>query len=552
MPNVTFSKKRIVQNGITLAELPSLIERLGMEIEEEDPSDITISITPNRPDMLDATGLCRALRFISSRHVPRAKRYALEDEIALNINVDKNVNLIRPYIAGMVIEDADLSNGKLVELIDFSEKFCDTFGRKRKKVAIGIHNMDAIDGDIKYCASSEGTMRPLGSLKEHKFSSVIESTKQGREYGHLLHGEYLSISDRSKTLALIPIINSEDTKIGENTTRLLIDITGTSKAGVDDAAAIIACSFIDQGARVRPCRVINNGKNEITPALNYREMKVRVSTIESTIGVKISPSKIVGLANKLGYNAARLGISSLYIVPPYRIDVISTRDIIEDMAIAYGYDNIVPSPILASTIGAKNLNSSFDDLIAHMMVGFGFMEAINMYITTQNECFSQMRLDYDPKQTVTITNSKSGSIMRSSILPSLIKNISISTQERMPYRLFEIGPIFRVDNGIALESDSLAIVSCHPKADFAEIKSYVKSMLSLLGINQITLKESCIQSLIPGRQASFSYMGISIGSFGELHPEILSNYKIEEPIACAEIDLKALYKAIGLAENAQK
>lgn len=392
-------------------------------------------------------------------------------------------------------------------------------------------------------------MRPLGSLKEHKFSSVIESTKQGIEYGHLLNGEYLSISDKSKTLALIPIINSEDTKVSENTTRLLIDITGTSKAGVDDAAAIIACSFIDQGARVRPCRIVKEGIGEITPNLKYREMKVRVSTIESTIGVKISPSKIVGLANKLGYNAARLGISSLYIVPPYRTDVISTRDIIEDMAIAYGYDNIVPSQILASTIGSKNLDSSFDDLIAHMMVGFGFMEAINMYITTQNECFGQMRLDYDPKHTVTIANSKSGSIMRSSILPSLIKNISISTQERMPYRLFEIGPVFKVDNGLPIESDFMAAVSCHPKADFAEIKSYVKSMLSLLGIEQITLKESNISSLIPGRQATLSYMGIHIGTFGELHPEVLSNYKIEEPIACVEIDLKALHKAVGLAEN---
>ncbi len=549
MPNVTFSKKTLVRSGVVLSELQALVERLGMEIEEEDPSEVTLSITPNRPDMLDATGLCRALKFISGRHVPRAKRYELDGEIALNISVDKSVAALRPFIAGMVVEDVDLSRGSLNDLRVFAEKFCETFGRRRKKVAIGIHDMDKIDGDIKYAASQSGHMRPLGAVKQMDFSEVMEKNEKGIEYGHLLHGEYLSIADKSKVLALIPIINSEDTKVTEGTKRLFIDITGTSQAGVDDAASIIACSFIDQGGKVRQCVVRGEGGSTITPVLNYKEIKVRVSKIQSTIGVEIPSSSVLRLVGRVGYNAARLGISSLFIVPPYRVDIMSARDVIEDVAIAYGYDNIKPTPIPAGTIGAKNPDSAFAGTMARIMVGFGFSEAINMYITTETDCFDKMRTKAEPERTVSLSNSKSGSIMRQSILPSLIKNISISSKERMPYKLFEAGPIFSVESGAPFESESLAFASCHPKADFAEIKSYVMSMLSLFCINEVQLHESRMLSLIPGRQAALGFMGIHIGIFGELHPEVLGNFGIEEPVACAELDLKTLRRAMEIAKS---
>ena len=96
----------------------------------------------------------------------------------LKITVGKGVKRCRPFIAGFTVKGADLKGDRIKELMNFQEKLHETYGRKRKKMAIGIHDLDRIEGDVTYEAAKDGEMRPLGSQKSMGFEEVMKLAGQ--------------------------------------------------------------------------------------------------------------------------------------------------------------------------------------------------------------------------------------------------------------------------------------------------------------------------------------------------------------------------------------
>jgi phenylalanyl-tRNA synthetase beta chain len=128
-------------------------------------------------------------------------------------------------------------------------------------------------------------------------------------------------------------------------------------------------------------------------------------------------------------------------------------------------------------------------------------------------------------------------MLRTSILHELLQNLGISKNERMPQRLFETGSVFSVSGGKPEEYPRIALVSEHAKANFAEIKSVVESALRHMAVGDYSIEEAHDGAFIDGRCAFVKAGGAAIGIFGEIHPEVLEMFGLEEPVVAAEMNL---------------
>lgn len=542
MAIVTFDIKDFKKTGLPPQKLIDEITKMGVEVEGIEGSAMKVDIHPNRPDLLDFVGFARAIDNFVGRKTPKVNFYKIGGKTVLTIQVKKEVSKIRPYIAGMVVKNVDLSGNGLKHLINFTEKLADTYGRKRKKIAIGVHSLSAIKGDLTYSASDEGSFVPLNASKKSSFAQIMKAHEKGIEYSDTIPGygttkaAYPFLSDVEKIIAMIPITNSETTKVTERTKELFIDITGTSVVAIANAANVIACSFMYAGADVYPTRVKYNGTTAITPEMKYREIKLSMKKADKTIGAETGKRNVIGLANKMGYAATKHGDNVLFHVPPYRVDVLNDQDIIEDIAIAYGYNNIDPMPISGTGHGLSNDISDTENKFALIMVGLGYTEAINSILTNEGMNFKNMRAKYPKDEYVSIADAKTITItmLRTSTLPSLLQNLSISSNATMPQRLFEIGKTLSLSNKRPKESVKLGMVSVHSKTNFAEVKSVIDAIFGCMG-QEYTVESHNDPSFIQGRCARVLVKGKSMAVFGEFHPEVLRNFNIEEPVVAAEI-----------------
>ncbi len=538
-----FSEKDLERRGFGIKTLEELAPKMGIEVGRAGSGEVTVEVTPNRPDLLDSAGLVRALSDFSGRRRPIEGRYTVGG-IAGEIITTRAVNAIRPCMAGIIAKGLDLSGNELRYLINFTEKLCETYGRKRRKFAIGLHNLDVVGFPLTFDAARDREFVPLGATKKMSFESIIAGHEKGVQYSDTIAGgkdrAYPYLRDaKGNIMGMIPIIDSEFTRVTESTKNLFVDVAGMSKTGIGLAARLLACSFIDAGAKVYPCRVMYGSRSEVAPDMAYKEVKVKIGDIQRSLGVPVSPDSVVGLANRLGHVAAKLQSSLLVKVAPYRVDVLNEQDIIEDIAIAYGYDRIVPLPLIGYAQGAPNSAVERTCRLAEFVVGLGFTEAMNNYLTNEGLNFKSMMLKFDPDDVVKVSYAKTENItmLRTNILHGLLQDLSISKGERMPQRLFETGSVFSVKAGKPIEGGHLALVSEHSRANFAEMRAFVEAALKHMRVEDYALEESGYASLWEGRRAEIKVRGRSIGHFGEVHPQVLENFEIEEPVVAAEIDI---------------
>lgn len=548
MATMSFNYDSFKAKGITKQMIESTVPLLGMEIERSTQEEFTVDITPNRPDMLDFIGFSRALLLFNKKRKPAKEEYVIKTRPSAEVTVSNTTEQQRPYIGAFIARKVSLDQKRLRYLMDSSEKLCETLGRKRKRIAIGIHNLDAVVLPLTYEAVSDATFVPLNETKAARFSEILKKHQKGIEYANTIattnqRTVFPCLKDKLGPIAMIPIINSERTKVSTSTKNLLVDITGTSVHALNQMARILACSFIDAGAEVYPCKIIYTKSNQqITPDLKSTRVGIDLIKVSKTIGVEIKPTRALELLNMLGYYATTANNAVDVWIPPYRTDVINWQDIAEDIAIAYGYNNIIPKGVPSASAGTPSKQSVQLNVISKIMLGLGYFEAMNTYLTNEEIAFERMLKKPDLKSVIKIAYSKTKTytVLRTSILPQLIDNLAGSAHEKMPQKLFEVGSVFTLQRGNVIDEAHIAFVSEHSKANFTEAKSALESLLTILCIPKWSFQALEDPLYINGRAASLIVNGKKAGEVGEISPEVLSRFKLEEPVCAAELSIPEL------------
>lgn len=156
----------------------------------------------------------------------------------------------------------------------------------------------------------------------------------------------------------------------------------------------------------------------------------------------------------------------------------------------------------------------------------------------------------EEKDVVETANPKTEeySIVRNWFLPSLMEVLWRNRHREYPQNIFEVGDVIELSSSSETGAKTmrrLGIVLCHSKANFSEIKSMVESILSNLGIKDYKIEESTLPCFIPGRAAKIVINDKNLGRFGEINPEVVSNWELEMPATACEICVNSLFNLIN-------
>lgn len=525
-------------------ELMQRLPLLGCDIEGIDGDYVYVEFFPNRPDLYSVEGVARALRnFFGFKKGLR--EYKLLPPKTY-IKVDESVEKIRPYVVSCEVENVRLNHEFIQELMDLQEDLHWVLGRDRKKVSIGVHDPSRVKPPFRYTALIDRDIKfvPLGMEEEMSPVQILEKHPKGKDYAHIIsgHDKYPFILDsEGNVLSLPPVINGELTKVSEKTEKLFVDITGTDFDLISKALNILSTAFLERGFVVYQVEVRYKNKTVITPDYTPEEKDISLDYVNNILGLSISGEEAVEALERMGYGAFSAGNSLKVEIPAYRSDIFHPVDIVEDIAIGYGYENFdAKLPDIATTGEEDSLEEKCRKL-RKLLVGYSLSEVMSLMLSNEKENFESMFVE---GEAVTIKNpiSEDHTIVRTSLLPSLLNVLRINRHHELPQKIFEIGDILipykELPEGAKAERH-LAIVLIHSKAGFTEIKSIAEALMRDLGLEyKIEAEEH--GSFILGRCARIVAGGKPAGYFGELRPEVIIAFDLEYPVVAMEINVEQI------------
>jgi phenylalanyl-tRNA synthetase beta chain len=166
MPVINFNFNDLV--GLMGKDLPSsvVLERIpmiGADLHEFDAAtgETSIEFFPNRPDLYSVEGVARALRAFMDLDPTK--------DSGIILRVEDSVNEVRPYVVAAVIKNVVMTDQIIRSLMELQEKLHLTVGRKRVKVAIGVHDLDKVTPPFVYKGgrAEQRLIRPAGQRCAH-------------------------------------------------------------------------------------------------------------------------------------------------------------------------------------------------------------------------------------------------------------------------------------------------------------------------------------------------------------------------------------------------
>ncbi|MFP3985445.1 MAG: phenylalanine--tRNA ligase subunit beta [Candidatus Bathyarchaeia archaeon] len=549
MPVITLEKERFskfVGRKLTLKDMVKWLPWLGFDIEEVGGGYVKVEFNPNRIDLCSYAGVARAFKGLRGWQIGLPRYDVKGSNVVLNI--DKAVSEVRPYMLAAVVRGIRFDEEDVVDLMEMQEDLHWGIGRDRKKASIGVHNMDVVKPPFTFTASDPESAKfvPLDTTEEMSLREILENHEKGKAYKHLVDWspKYpLLIDSEDEVLSMPPIINSELTRVNEKTENLFLDVTGTDNAAVEKSLNVLSTALSDMGGIIERVKVESIDRVMFSPDLTPQKMRLRTSYANELLGLKLSESKIVECLQKCRLGAENLGKHIVEAsIPPYRIDILHEVDLVEEVAIGYGYYKLKPTFPSSVTIGEPHPAYETANMAKQIMVGLGFTEVVNFTLTNENLHFEKMCMK--AKKCVKLANPISAeyTIMRRDLLPGLMKNLADNKHESYPQKLFEISDTVQLNDRTETGCERqlhLAAASSHATANFTEIKSTAEAVLANMGLKHWKIAATKHPSFIEGRAAAIRAKKKQIGIIGEIHPQVLNNFQLENSTAVFEIDLEA-------------
>ncbi len=528
------------------------------EVKAQNEKESTVSIElkdTNRPDLWSVEGLARGLRcYLGLERGPR--QYDVSESV-VDVQVDAQLKNIRPFIGCSVIKNIDLTDAIIRGLMHLQDKLDQTYGRSRQKTSIGLYCLDLLTPPLNYTVAkpSEFSFTPLGFSEKMTLAEILERHPKGQEYGHIInrHSFYpILLDSEGKVMSFPPIINSNDLgRVTEKAHNLLVEVTGTLQQTVQNTLILVTAALIDRGGKAYaatvhyPLDIEYPQRKVVTPNFSVTHMQLSIEYTNRVLGFKMTGKRISELLLTAGLGVASCNQEKLdVIVPCYRVDVMHEIDIVEDVAVAYGYNNIKPLWRELPTTGCERPQQRSVDTARELMVGAGYQEILSNTLTNHESLFAKM--NQKPSPTVDIANPKlvKMTCLRNWLLPSLMAFLSVNQSVEFPQKVYELGKVTLPDETQETKTrdeDWIAAATSHANAGFSEIKACLDSFFRNLGIRW-HIKPTDHPSFIGGRVGTIVVGQTDVGLLGEVHPLVLEAWKLENPTAAFELNLQRIFE----------
>ncbi|NXG31515.1 SYFB ligase, partial [Dromaius novaehollandiae] len=586
MPTVTVKRDLLFEalgRAYTDEEFDELCFEFGLELDEitsekaiiskeqgdgkaEGASDTVlykIDVPANRYDLLCLEGLVRGLQVFKERiNLPRYEKIMPAKGEGQRLIITEEAAQVRPHAVAAVLRNITFTKERYNSFIDLQEKLHQNICRKRALVAIGTHDLDTVTGPFTFTAKapSEIKFKPLNQSQEYTASQLMDLYRTDshlRHYLHLIENKplYPIIYDSNGVvLSMPPIINGEHTKISLNSRNVFIECTGTdiTKAKIVlDILVTMFSEYCEKPFSVEAAEVIYpNGKTHIYPELAYRKEKVKPEFINKKIGISETPSNLAKLLTRMCLKSHVTGNgNNIEIeIPPTRADIIHACDIVEDAAIAYGYNNIQMTIPKTYTIANQLPLNKLTELLRLDLAAAGFTEALTFALCSQEDIADKLGMDISETKAVHIANPKTAEfqVARTSLLPGLLKTIAANRKMPLPLKLFEISDIVVKDASTDVGARNyrhLCALYYNKTPGFEIIHGLLDRVMQLLEVppnqeNGYMIKATEGSAFFPGRCAEIIAKGQSIGKLGVLHPDVITKFELTMPCSALEINIE--------------
>ncbi|MBT7902789.1 phenylalanine--tRNA ligase subunit beta [Candidatus Woesearchaeota archaeon] len=549
--------KNLFGKDISFEDLKELSFDYGIEVEGDlsEEGEFSVDVTPERPDLYCVEGFARSLRGFNSLETGLKSYVAPVSGVELI--VDPKTADIRPFIGAAVVRNVTVDDHLLRSIIRFQEKLHLTLGRKRHKVAIGVYDFDKVTPPIHYRAvvPSEESFVPLEFDTKLTLDRILTEHPMGSEYAHLLEGFDLFpllVDSLGEVLSFPPIINSNYSgKVTPDTKNLFIEVTGTHRPTLIKTVNMLTTALADRDTIIESVDIKHTGDLESmsyeSPVFTPSKISLNLSLINDYLGVSLDPGQVTSFLERMRYGVTstkeKQDIRFDLQIPCYRVDVLDPCDVVEDIAIAFGYGNFEFQAPRTFSMGKGHPREEFSSYVRDACVEMGLVEVMTFVLSNTQDQYhrmkEQMGLDY-----VSLLNSKSAGheITRVKLVPELLKFLRYNKVKATPISIFEVDDCILVDKDSANQTRDIrkfAFAEMGANTEFSRARSLVSGFFDSLNLDYC-VRPGTAPHYFEGRSGEV-YIGenkdVFVGSFGEVHPSVLTNFDLELPAVVGEFNL---------------
>ncbi|RYC56163.1 hypothetical protein CHU98_g10051 [Xylaria longipes] len=577
MPTIGVNKEEFFEalgQRFTTDEFQALCFDYGIELDEDtedDPSrppeekpELKIEVPANRSDLLCFEGLARSLNIFRGREpIPTYKVLDVPEDRMHCITVAKETANVRPFIAGAILRGVKFTQASYDSFISLQDKLHQNLARQRTLVAIGTHDLDTLQGPFTYEARQPENIRfrPLNQQKEmdgNELMTHFETGKIDKHLGRYLHiirdaPRYPVIYDSKEVVcSLPPIINGDHSKITLNTTNIFIELTATDRTKLEiicNSMVTMFAQYCSEPFTVEPMLIKEaDGTKRVTPNLTPLRMEVDVDYINGCCGLDLSADAICQLLERMAYTSRPLGSRIEVFIPPTRPDVLHACDVMEDVAVAYGFNKLPRSlSNKSATVGKPLPINKLADIVRLECAMAGWLEVMPLILCSHDENFAWLNRQDDGTTAVKLANPKTVEyqVVRTSLLPGLLKTVRDNKSVRLPLKIFETSDIVLKDDSLerrARNERRWAAAYCGKTSGFEVVHGLLDRIFLMLRVKDYFVQEISDSTFFPGRAAGV-YLGKAgesrrVGEIGVLHPEVLEKFEIRYPVSVLELNLE--------------
>lgn len=544
MPTLKINKEEfedLLGKEISEEQLHEEASYLGAHWNHEEGKKWEVETYPNRPDLLSVEGLARAYRgFFDIETGVRNYKTSKGD---IKLDIDDSVKEVRPYIGGAVVKNVELTPRIINGLIQLQEKLHQTVGRRRDKIAIGLHDLDSVKPPFTYKAvePEQVSFKPLEYDKEIHLEEILDEHDKGQEYAWILEDEDkypIIVDDEGKILSFPPIINNQLTEVTPKTTDIFIDVTGKHKATVLKVVNILATALAERDGDIETIEIDDSRM----PLLEPEEMSLDVDYFRSISGLELDKKEIVDRLEQMRFKAKKKKGKIKVGIPSYRTDIMHQYDLIEDIVIAHRYNNIQPEMPDIDTAAKEKPVEKHTDELRDILQGTGALEAHTFTLSSKEKLFDRMgRTTEDEVVEMSNALTEDYTVVRNQMLPAMMEILQNNRQHSYPQRFYEIEDVAIPDENDAENKRKLSYVISGPEVGFTDIKQVLQALERDTGF-ELEVEEAEKRFYREDRAAKIIYKGETVGHIGEISEQVLENWELEQRTAALELDVEKIYR----------
>ena len=540
-----------------IADVDHRLPLLGTDIDRCDEEVLDIEIFPNRPDLLSAETLSLAMRgFLHNQ--PTLANESLESS-GITLSVEPELATIRPVILGAVVRGLDMVDDDemddfIKQLMDHQEKLHFALGRGRRRASIGVHDLTTLNPPFTVKAVERShSFIPLAMEHAMTIDEILASHPKGVDYAHLLDGmEKVPIIEDAEgaVLSFPPIINGVHTTVQSSTRDLFIDVTGWDRRACESCLMLVALQAKERGGTLQTIQIIDcHGKQEVLPNWTPVHHRVPARLITTILGRELSDDELSNAMLRMGgtYTGRSPATSDEispsksmqyasegedmfgFDMPRWRFDLLHPVDIVEDIAIGHGYEDLGNDVPKAPMNAIPRPDDNLRRRIRTSMQGMGFMQIQSLTLSNDDDQFNRMR--WKPFNEITrITNPIT--------LEGLLRLLATNRHHDLPQSVYELGTVVRDHKNM----DRLAFLTAERIGGFASIRGRIQAFLRDIGAENVVIEPLPDNEgpWLAGRSAKILLDGEWVGCFGEIDPSISQIFELLVPLNGAEFDVEAL------------